>query len=149
MKKLLSLTRYVTLVGVLSLLVAALAAFGWGVVVTVDAVGFVITHPFDEEVIVALVKVVDAFLVALALLIFGLGLYELTVGDLNLPEWMVIHNLHDLKAKLSGVLILVMAVRFLEELEAWENGGEMLFFALAIAVVSGALIAFNAFGGKD
>jgi uncharacterized membrane protein YqhA len=149
MKKLLSLTRYVTLIGVFSLLAAALAAFGWGVVQTVHAVGFIVAHPFDEDVIVVLVKVVDSFLVALALLIFGLGLYELTVGDLNLPEWMLIHNLHDLKAKLSGVLILVMAVKFLEKLEAWQNGGETLLFALAIAAVSAALIAFNALGGKD
>jgi uncharacterized membrane protein YqhA len=150
MNKFLSSTRYIIILGVLSLVVASLTAFGWGVVKTVDAVGLVITSAAkDPGITVGLIEVVDAFLIATAILIFALGLYELFIADLSVPDWMQIHNLHDLKAKLAGVLVLVMAVKFLEKLVEWKDARETLLFALAIAVISAALIAFSAFGGKD
>jgi uncharacterized membrane protein YqhA len=150
MNKFLSSTRYIILLGVFSLLGAALAAFGWGIVKTVDAIALVITSVAkDPGITIALIEVVDAFLIATAILIFALGLFELFIADLSLPDWIQIHNLHDLKAKLGGVLVLVMAVKFLEKLAEWKNAQETLFFALAIAVISAALIAFSAFGGKD
>ena len=150
MGKLLAGSRYLVLIGVLAMLVGALAGFGWGVAKTVEAISLVITSlGKDPGIIIALVEIVDAFLVATALLIFALGLYELSVGPLNLPEWMVVHNLHDLKAKLGSVLVLVMAVKFLEKLAGWKDAQETLFFALAIAAISAVLIAFSALGGKD
>jgi uncharacterized membrane protein YqhA len=150
MNKFLSSTRYFIILAVLSLVVAALAAFGWGIVKTVEAVGLVITSAAkDPGITIALIEVVDAFLIATAILIFALGLYELFIADLSLPDWIQIHNLHDLKAKLSGVMVLVMAVKFIEKLVEWKNAQETFFFALAIAVISAALIAFSAFGGKD
>lgn len=150
MGKILSFTRYLILIAVLALVVTALAGFGWGVIKTVDAVALVLSSlGKDPGIIIALVEVVDAFLVATAVLIFGMGLYELFIGELNLPAWIQIHNLHDLKAKLGGVLVLVMAVKFLEKLAEWKNAQETLFFALAIAIISAVLIAFSVFGGKD
>jgi uncharacterized membrane protein YqhA len=150
MNKFLTSTRYLVIIAVLALLVTALAAFGWGILKTVDAIGLLFTHAAEGSVItIALIEVVDAFLVATAILIFALGLYELFISDLSLPDWIQVHNLHDLKAKLGGVLVLVMAVKFLEKLAEWKNAQETLFFALAIAVISAVLIAFNAFGGKD
>jgi uncharacterized membrane protein YqhA len=150
MNKLLASTRYLALIAVFALLVTALAAFGWGIVKTVDAVVLVITSAAkDPGITIAIIEVMDAFLIATAVLIFSLGLYELFIADLSLPDWMQIHNLHDLKAKLGGVLVLVMAVKFLEKLAEWKNVQETLFFALAIAIISAVLIAFSAFGGKD
>lgn len=150
MNKILNFSRYLPVIAVLALLALALAAFGWGIVKTVDAVGLVVTGAVNAPGIsIALIEVVDAFLVATAILIFALGLYELFISDLSLPDGIQVHNLHDLKAKLGGVLVLVMAVKFLEKLAEWENAQETLFFALAIAVISAVLIAFSAFGGKD
>jgi len=150
MNKFLASTRYLAVIGVVALLVAALAAFGWGVVLTMDAVILIAASlGHAAGITIALVEIVDAFLIATTLLLFSLGIYELVVGDLPLPEWMQIHNLHDLKSKLGGLLVLVMAVKFLEKLAEWKNGQETLFFALAIAVVGAVLIAFSVFGGKD
>ena len=52
----------------------------------------------------------DTFLIATGLLVFSVSLYELALGELNLPDWMLAHNLHELKSKLSSIIILVMAV---------------------------------------
>jgi uncharacterized membrane protein YqhA len=150
MNKILAGTRYLAVIGVVALLVSALAAFGWGVVKTMDAVSLIVSSlGHATGITIALVEIVDAFLIATTLLIFSLGIYELVVGDLPVPDWMQIHNLHDLKSKLGGLLILVMAVKFLEKLAEWKNGQETLFFALAIAVIAAVLIAFSVFGGKD
>ena len=150
MKKILAGTRYLAVIGVVALLVSGLAALGWGVVKTVDAVSLIVTSlGHAKNITIALVEVLDAFLIAITLLIFALGIYELVVSDLPLPEWMQIHNLHDLKAKMGGLLVLVMGIKFLEKLSEWKDGQETLFFALAIAVIAAVLIAFSVFGGKD
>jgi uncharacterized membrane protein YqhA len=150
MVRFLSLTRYLSLLAVLALLLTALVAFTGGVVKTVEAAGLIFSDGGkDTSVIIAIIEVVDEFLVAAAVLIFALGIYELFVGELDLPEGIQIHNWHDLKTKLGGVLVLVMAVKFLEKVVEWKNAQETLFFALAIAVVAAILIAFSVLGGKD
>ena len=70
---------------------------------------------------------------------------------MNCPGWMLAHNLQELKAKLSGVIVLVIVVKFVERLVKWENPSDTLFFGLAVAVVSAVLIALTNVGasGKD
>ncbi len=151
MKQLLSQSRYLILIAVASTMIAALAAFIWGAYKTVIAV-IHIASSFGSEahgIGVELISIMDTFLIATALYIFAVGLYELFIGKLELPEWLVIHNLHDLKAKLSGVIILVMAVTFLEHLTQWRDAQATLMFGVAIGVAAAALIGFSHFGGKD
>jgi uncharacterized membrane protein YqhA len=97
----------------------------------------------------AFIELMDAFLIATGLLIFALGLYELFVHDLVLPEWMTLHNLHDLKARLSSVIVLVMTVAFLEHLVGWQDPQGTLFFGIAVTVVSAVLIAFSKLETKE
>jgi uncharacterized membrane protein YqhA len=150
MRKALAGTRYLAVVGVIALLAASLIAYGWGVVKMIQAVGLIFSSlGQDAGIAIALIEIVDAFLVATAMLIFGLGLYELFVGELDLPAWIQIHDLRDLKVNLGGVLVLVMAVKFVEKLAEWKDARETLFFALAIAVVSAVLIAFGVLREKS
>jgi uncharacterized membrane protein YqhA len=150
MGRLLEKTGYLAVVGIASLLLASVAAFGWGAVKTFNAITLLITsYGKDPYIAVSLIEVVDSFLIAIALLIFSVSLYELFVGKLDLPDWMLAHNLHELKAKLSSVIVLVMAVKFLEHLVEWKNPTDSLYFAIAVSVVAATLIAFSYFGGKD
>lgn len=150
MSKILAASRYLTIIAVIALLTAALAAFGWGVTKTIDAIHtIVVSAGEDKSITVSLVQIVDAFLIATTLLLFSLGLYELSIAEVKLPEWMIVHNLHDLKAKLGSMIVLIMAAKFLEKLADWKNAQEMLLFAISIALISGTLIAFSALGGKD
>jgi uncharacterized membrane protein YqhA len=150
MRRLLEKTGYLTYVGIVSLLLASVAAFGWGAVKTFNAIMLIITsYGKDSYIAVSLIEIVDSFLIAIALQIFSASMYELFVGELSLPDWMLAHNLHELKTKLSSVIVLVMAVKFLEQLVEWKNPNDLLFFAISISVVSAALIAFSYFGKKD
>ncbi|MCX6081690.1 MAG: hypothetical protein NTW32_19360 [Chloroflexi bacterium] len=50
---------------------------------------------------------------------------------------------------MSSMIILVMAVKFVEKLVDIKNYSDLLQFGAAITLVSGALIAFGYFGHKD
>jgi len=150
MSKIIEKTRYISYIGIISLLLASFAAFGWGGVKAFKTIQLIITSSAqDDYVAVALIEVVDGFLIATALYIFSVGLYEMFIAKLSLPDWMLSHDLHELKSKLSGVIILVMVVKFLEHLVNWQGALDTLFFAIAIALVSISLIALNRFGGSD
>lgn len=150
MTRLLENSRFIVIIGVVFLLLAALAAFIWGAIKTVKLLSVIfVSAGQNPEIAIALIQLVDAFLIATALLIVSTSLYELFVGDLNLPDSLVARDFNQLKAKLSNVVILVMAVTFLEHLVDWKNGLETLYFGIAVALVSAALIAFSYLGSRS
>ncbi len=150
MAKLLEKTRYISLFGIVSLLVASFVAFGWGTLKMVTAITIIVTsYGKDPRIAVYLIELVDGFLIATALFVFAASMYELFIDKVDLPDWMLAHNLHELKAKLSGVIILVMAVKFLEHFIEWKEPYDTLLFGAAMAIVSITLIALSHFGGKD
>src|SRR4051794_10618366 len=115
-KRAIAATRHLALVGVVFGIGAAATAFGWGAYRTVVLVGRLV-HGEVEGMAFGLVQLMDSFLIGAGLLIFALGLQELFVGELALPAWLVIRDLDELKAKLAGIVTMVMAVSFLERLE--------------------------------
>lgn len=150
MKSILEKSRYLSLVGVISLLLAAVAAFAWGTLKTVNAIILVIQSMGKEaSITVEFIEIVDAFLIATAILIFSVSLYELFIGKLDLPEWMLAHNLYELKSKLSSMIVLVMGVKFLQKLLEAKNTDDLLKTGIATALMSAVLIAFGYFGKKD
>jgi uncharacterized membrane protein YqhA len=150
LKKLLENSRYLVVIAVLSSLAAALGAFGWGAFKALHAVVSLLESGGKDPLgAIKFIELMDAFLIATALLIFAIGLYELFIEEVETPAWLAVHSLHDLKAKLASVIVLVLAVNFLSHLVEWRDGRETLEFGLAVAVVAAALIAFGHFGGKD
>ena len=150
MKTLFEKSRYLSLIAVVSLLLAALISFVWGGIKTFTAISeIIITGGQDKLISLYLIQLVNIFLISIALLIFAFSIYELFIGDLDLPEWMVAHNLHDLKARLSSLAILVMAIKFVERVFEGLASLQTLYLGLGIAAVSAVLIAFSYFGSKD
>ena len=149
MGKLLEKSKYLGLIGVISLLLASVAAFLWGAVKTVAAIlSIVSSYGKDPYIAVSLIELVDGFLIATALFVFAVSMYEMFIAKIALPEWMLANNLPELKEKLGGVIILVMVVTFLEHLVEWQAPYDSLLFAISVAVVSAALIAMNRFSAK-
>ena len=126
MARLLEKSRYLAVIGIISLILAAVVAFIWGAVKTVHVIITIATsYGQDPYIAISLIELLDNFLIATALFVFGVSMYELFINKLALPDWMLAHNLHELKAKLSGVIILVMAVKFLEHLV--HSGSNILY----------------------
>lgn len=120
--RLLEKTRYLAIVGISSLLLASVVAFGWGAVKTVNVMTLIVTsYGQDPYIAISLVELVDSFLIAIALLILSVSMYKLFIGKLSLPDRMLAHNLHELKTKLSSLIVLVMAVKFLDHLVEWKD----------------------------
>ncbi len=150
MKVILERSRYLALIGVFSLLIASFSAFIWGTIKTVFTTLLVIqTLGADTSITVELIEIIDIFLIATAILIFAASLYELFIGKLDMPEWMLAHDLYELKAKLSSMIVLVMTVKFLQKLIEVKDAAELLQRGIATAVVAAVLIAFGYFGKKD
>ncbi|HNA90177.1 MAG TPA: YqhA family protein [Anaerolineales bacterium] len=150
MKSILERSRYLALIGIISLLVASFAAFIWGTIKTVFTTLLVIqTLGKDSTITIELIELIDIFLIATTILIFAASLYELFIGKLDMPEWMLAHDLYELKAKLSSMIVLVMAVKFLQKMIDVKDTQELLQRGIATALVSAVLIAFGYFGKKD
>jgi uncharacterized membrane protein YqhA len=141
-RRLIESSRYLAVVGVVFGLVAAAAAFGWDGVKTVALV-WQLVRGDPTAFAPRLLRVMDSALIAAGLLIFSLGLYELFIGKLQLPEWLVIEDLDTLKARLAGIVVLVMAVEFVERLETEAVPLDLLYTGLAVAVVSAPLLLYR------
>ena len=150
MARLLEKSRYIGLIGIISLLLASLTAFLWGAVKTVTAILAIIgSYGKDPYIAVSLIELVDSFLIATALFVFAVSMYEMFIEKIALPEWMLANNLPELKEKLGGVIILVMVVTFLEHLVEWKAPLDSLLFAIAVGIASAALIALSRFGDRE
>ncbi len=150
MRKIIEKSKYIFLIAIASTLLASAIAFVLGMIkILTIIINLVMSYGKDPFAAIELIELMDIFLIATVLFIFSLGMYELFVDSVNLPEWLIIRNLHDLKVKLGSVIILVMSITFLKHLVEWEDPQGTFFFGLAIAVVTASLIAFGYFGGKD
>ena len=149
MARILEKSRYLVLLAVFASLIASTAAFLWGVYKTALVLIELITAGSKDTVMtVAFIELMDKFLIAVGLYIFAVGMYELFIGELKLPTWLVVHDLHEVKSRLSSIVILVMVIVFLERLVLWQEPQAMLFFAIGITLVTAVLIAFSWFGEK-
>jgi uncharacterized membrane protein YqhA len=150
MKRIIEKSKNLFLIAVASTLIASIIGFLWGLTKTFTVlINLILSYGKDPFAAIELIELMDIFLIATILYIFALGMYELFIDSVNLPEWLIIRNLHDLKVKLSSVIILVMCITFLKHLVEWKDPQGTLFFGVAIAVVTVSLIAFGYFGGED
>lgn len=144
MKWLIERSRYLPLVSVFGMLIGAIAALFLGVVKTVKVVETALTNYKESEpTLYILFEALDCFLVATALIVIAISLYELFIGVLEVPDWMFVKDLNELKAKFTFVIIPVMAVKFVQKILNQENALDTFYYGAAIAMVALALTAFN------
>lgn len=90
---------------------------------------------------------VDGFLLAIVLLIFAFGIYELFIADIGCAadgrssKVLIIESLDDLKSRLSSVILMILVVIFFEHAIHFQPNGimDLLYFAVAISLISLAL----------
>lgn len=149
--------RYLALISVVFPLVGSVVMMAVGVIKTMKSVqilffGGTLSDPdvlpagldYLDQTMVAVVESVDAFLISLAMIIFGVGVYTLFVGKLDLASGVLrVDSLEHLKKMLTEVILVVLAVLFLRGLLLFEDLPWRLLivpmaaalFALAIRVV--------------
>lgn len=114
MKRAIGLTRYAVFVPALASIFGAILLMAQGsiaiVMVVIDAV---MNDLGLKETIVEVLTAIDAILLGTVLLVIGYGLYELFIDtDIQVPLWLRVEDLDDLKSKLIGVVVAILAVVF-------------------------------------
>lgn len=114
-----------------------------GSIAMVEAVIDSITaKSYLKVTIVEVLTAVDAILLGTVLLVIGYGLYELFVDtDLEVPAWLQVHDLDDLKSKLIGVVVAIIAVIFVGVFVDTDRAADVVSYGLgAGALVTGLAI---------
>lgn len=143
MNKILSVTRYAVVVPALASILGALLLMAQGSVSMVIAMIAAVSNESTlKDTIVDVLTAVDAILLGTVLLVIGYGLYELFIdADLDVPLWLRVNDLDDLKSKLIGVVVAIIAVVFVgvfvdskraEDVIAYGVGAGAIVLGLAI-----------------
>lgn len=141
-----SFVSRIIILPVVATMLAALALMLYGVGQTwhyIDGLFFAAERLHGEEALLHAIEIVDLFLLATVVQVVSLGLYQLYFKqDLAVPKWLKIETLDDLKSKLVGVVITVLAVFFLGQAVVWQGGVDILYLGGAVAVMIAALTYF-------
>ena len=140
-------TRGIMIIAVLATLVTAAALLVYGALETWTFLNDIwpnSAHPLShDQVLLHAIELVDLFLLATVVEVVSLGLFQLYFRpDLDLPKWLRIDSLDDLKSKLVGVTVTVLAVFFLGQAIVWSGGPDILYIGGAIALMIAALTFF-------
>jgi uncharacterized membrane protein YqhA len=118
MKRLLSFvanTRFLVLIPVVGLIFLAATLFVLGGFNLVIFVFETLANPASttNQLIYEIVEFIHFFLIGTVLYITGMGLFQLFIIELDLPEWLRIDDIEELELNLVGVVIVVIGVNFL------------------------------------
>lgn len=143
MRRLLGLTRYAVIVPAIASMIGALLLMAQGSVSMLFIVFEAVVNQTPlKDTIVEVLTAVDAILLGTVLLVIGYGLYELFVDtDIKVPDWLQIRDLDDLKSKLIGVVVAIIAVIFVGVFVDSNRAGEVIGYGVgAGALVTGLAI---------
>jgi uncharacterized membrane protein YqhA len=146
MNKLLARARYAVFIPALASILGALLLMFQGSVAMVTTIIDVVTEGTKLKLtIVEILTAVDAILLGTVLLVIGYGLYELFIDeDLDVPPWLQVQDLDDLKSKLIGVVVAIISVIFVGVFVDTDRAADVISYGVgAGALVTGlAVFAF-------
>ncbi|PUZ59157.1 hypothetical protein GQ55_4G018300 [Panicum hallii var. hallii] len=149
--------RFMTFLGIGGLLAGSIPCFLKGWVYVMDAfVKYYLHGGGTVSVILMLVEAIDMFLIGTVMFVFGTGLYELFISNMDMsygsnlfglfslperPKWLVIQSVNDLKTKLGHVIVMVLLVGIFEKsmTVTITSCADLLCFAASIFISSGCL----------
>lgn len=145
MRRILGATRFVVVLPAIAAIIGAILLMLQGSVAVVMAV--IDTIWFGAELKTTTVDVltaVDAILLGTVLLVIGYGLYELFVdAEISVPAWLRVNDLDDLKSKLIGVVVAIIAVVFVGVLVDANRAADVLSYGVGAGALVAGLALFS------
>jgi uncharacterized membrane protein YqhA len=143
----LSKTRYLAIVPIVGLFLGAAVLFlSGGLGLVRYLVELLIVHGIAAEaestLSFELMEYVEQFLTGTVLFITAIGLYGLFIHKLDVPEWLRVDTIDELKSTLIAAVVAVLAIKFLGAALEWDHVESPLEFGLSIASVIAALGIF-------
>jgi len=156
-------SRFITVLAVVFALLGAVMLFVVGSVDIFGVIAYVIdtyasgAHPkhFHEDIVAKTIGAIDLYLIAIVLLIFSFGVYELFIShmddakdDPEASKILKVSSLDQLKDKIAKVIIMVLVVNFFQRVlhTKFSTPLELLYFALSIAALALGLYFLNFLG---
>jgi uncharacterized membrane protein YqhA len=141
-------TRFVVLLAVLSVLLLSTVMFLIGSALALGgswhaAVALSQGNAGGTELTVEVLEIVTVMMKAVVFYLIGIGLYSLFIAPLNLTAALGLTTLNDLELKVVSVVVVILAVTFLEHFIRWQEPVEIVLYGASLAPVVVALVLFQ------
>ena len=140
-------TRFIVIISVILSIISSVTLFLLGGSDIIQATIF--NNPvFNENInnnndlLFKIISSIDLFLIGIVLLIFGFGVYELFISEIDFAKGkfadstLKINNLDQLKNKIIKVIIIVLIVKFFEKVlqlsHNFATPNDLFFFSISI-----------------
>ena len=140
-------TRFVVIIAVVLSIISSISLFligGWDIIQAT-----IFNNPlFNENInnsndlLFKIISSIDLFLIGIVLLIFGFGVYELFISEIDFAKdkfadsTLKINSLDQLKNKIIKVIIIVLIVKFFEKVlklsHNFTTPHDLLLFSISI-----------------
>ncbi|KAF2314737.1 hypothetical protein GH714_032227 [Hevea brasiliensis] len=155
--------RFLAILGVFGSLIGSILCFVKGCTYVVSS--FMEYFVNRGKVIILLVEAIDVYLLGTVMLVFGMGLYELFISNLDTakllsgkrvphrsnlfglftlkerPRWLEIKTVNELKTKLGHVIVMLLLIGFFEKSKTAviHSPMDLLCFSASVLLCSGCL----------
>ncbi|KAE8690225.1 Tetratricopeptide repeat-like superfamily protein isoform 1 [Hibiscus syriacus] len=164
--------RFMTLLAVFGSLTGSILCFIKGCTYIVSS--FMEYFVDRSKVILLLVEAIDVYLLGTVMLVFGMGLYELFVSNLDIaksqskekgtstsnlfgmfalkerPRWLEIKSVSELKTKLGHVIVMLLLIGFFDKCKKTviHTPLDLLCFSASVLLSSGCLFLLSKLNGS-
>ena len=151
MNRILAATRYIAIIPAIAAILGAILLMVQGSVAMMQVIIDVISDGTKLKItIVEVLTAVDAILLGTVLLVIGYGLYELFIDeDLEVPVWLQVHDLDDLKSKLIGVVVAIISVIFVGVYVDADRASDVISYGVGAGALVVGLAIFSYATRKD
>lgn len=141
-------SRLVVLSAVIAMLAVAFSLFLIGTVRAFMSVWGAWGRLLQQELAltsltVEFLEIVTTMLKAVVFYLIGVGLYSLFIAPLNVAVSLGVQTLHDLESKVINVVVVILAVTFLEHFILWREPVATLQFGASLALAVASLVLFQ------
>ena len=143
-------TRFIVLISVVLSIISSIILFllgGWDIVQAIIYKNPLLNNSIEtnNELLFNIISSIDLFLIGIVLLIFGFGVYELFISEINFAKdkfadsTLKINSLDQLKNKIIKVIIIVLIVKFFEKVlklsHNFTTPNDLILFSLSILAI--------------
>ena len=149
-EKILWSLRYIVILSVILSIVASITLFligSWDIISSILYHNPLINSEIsnNNDLLFKIISSIDIFLIGIVLLIFGFGVYELFISEIDFAKGkfkdstLKIKSLDQLKNKIIKVIIIVLIVKFFEKIlkltPNFSTPNDLLFFSISILAI--------------